>query len=671
MIATQPGCAQRNDLHTVPYSSRMARHPMRPVDLYLLAEVNECDLHPDGVRVVYSVTSLDEPSNSVRSQLWLHDGAGARQLTMGHSAATPRCSPDGRWLAYLSSPPGAPSQLRVLPFGGGEPLELTSFDDGCAEPTWLPDSSGLVVTAPTRPPDQVGRSRDELSKKPEPRRIDSVLYRFNARGWVHDRRRHIFTVRLPSAPAQATPPTQLTDGPWDDVAPCPSPDGKQIAFVSARHDDREWIGGSDVFTVATRGGRARRLTRGGSWQHAVWHPDGGHVVALGTTERGMVRLHSPHVIAMPGGTVRRLGDGEIAAGGALYGPQRLWASDTAVMALGVRRGAVHIDRYDFVTGDRTTLVDGSRAVRSFGANATRLVFVATTSNLPAELRDVALEGGSVGGERVLTNHTKRFTSAVTINPTEEFTTTSADGYPVHGFVCRPIGSARRRRPGLLYVHGGPLAHYGWGFFDEFQLAAAAGYVVVGINPRGSDGYGLAHAQAIVGALGGVDWLDVEAAAGYLADRDDVDADRLGIGGGSYGGFMTAWATAHSDRFKAALVERAVINWTTMEATTDIPWFGAMMTGGDSVSGLDRLREQSPISHVDAVKTPTLVMHSEEDWRCPIEQGEQWFAALRRRGIPTEFVRFPGENHEFTRAGRPNLRIRRFEIVHEWFDHYLA
>ena len=643
----------------------MAR-PLQADDLYLLRTVTDCALHPDGERAAYVVSWCDRDTDANRSQIWMHDHDEVRPLTQSHVAMTPRFSPDGRWLAYLcSSAKKKPSQLLVLSLAGGEPMALTDMDDGVGEPTWLPDSSGLVLTAPVRPDELRGKTTEQLAEDPRARRIDNLLYRFNGRGFIHERRHHIFVVYLPIPGQSHGDAVQLTSGPWDHVCPVPSPDGTRVACISGRHDDREWVGGNDVWTVPIDGGDPHPLTKGGVWSAVQWRPDGRDIIAIGHDQRGTVALYVPHVLDAGGDRpVVRLGDGEINASSLAGGAATVMVSEDSVMVAGLRRGAVHIDRYDLDTGERSTVVGGWRAVGSFGSVGDRMVFVASGSNTPAELFEVR-----AGAERQLTTVTQPFLDEASLVPVEAFTTVSADGYPVHGFVCGPQSPGPHA--GLVYVHGGPLAQYTWGFFDEFQLAAAQGYVVIGANPRGSDGYGQAHADAITGDFGGLDWLDVQAATDVLTERPDVDETRIGIGGGSYGGFMTAWATAHTDRYVAAVVERAVINWETMESTSDIGWFVKASTGGDTVDDCQTLRRQSPITHVGSVTTPTLVIHSEEDWRCPPEQGEQWFAALRRRGVACQFVRFPGENHELTRSGRPSLRIERFGIVHDWFANYLA
>jgi dipeptidyl aminopeptidase/acylaminoacyl peptidase len=216
-----------------------------------------------------------------------------------------------------------------------------------------------------------------------------------------------------------------------------------------------------------------------------------------------------------------------------------------------------------------------------------------------------------------------------------------------------------------------MSTYSHTFFDEFQLAAADGYTVIAGNPRGSDGYGEQWAASIVGDLGNRDWADVTALTDHLAALPEVDDSRIGIGGGSYGGFMTSWAIGHTQRYRAALVERAVTNWETMAGTSDIgSYFLPMLLDASPETDVERLRHQSPISYATSVTTPTLILHSEEDWRCPIEQAEQLFAAYRRAGVDVTFARFPGENHELSRSGSPRHRVERFGFVHDFFARHL-
>jgi dipeptidyl aminopeptidase/acylaminoacyl peptidase len=707
-----------------------------PEDLYRIRQVTDVAVHPVDGRAVFVVSWCDEETDSNRSQLWLiappgvggaissaeagdpNAGPGeARQLTRGHADHSPRFSPDGRYLAYLSAPLRQPAQLHVLPLDGGEPWRLGPFDDGCEGPVWLPDSSALVVSAPTRPPEERGRSAEELAERPRPRRITTTRYRFNGRGWTVDRAQQLFLV-----PLDGGEPCPLTDGPWDASAPAVSPDGRWVLFESAREPDQEWLGGSDLWLVALPTERAadstslrptgpagaadstsvrptgtagaaplelRRLTDGqGEWTYGSFLPDGSAVLAVGHTARGDAYLALPWVIPLDGGPPRRLGDGETAVHPATGTSPNLAVTDDAVVLPGIERGRQRVDRYALDGSRVDTIAADPPLITAFAVDVTRqrLLLTGASPTRPAELfqtavgRDVMPPDAGTPGAHRLTHLNDRLCEEVTFAGYEEVEARSADGYVVHGFVVRPPAVAATtgqhrggdRRPGLLYVHGGPLAQYGLGFFDEFQAAAATGHVLVAGNPRGSEGYGSAHARAITGGgLGGRDWDDVQALADHLAALPDVDRDRLGIGGGSYGGFMAGWAIGHTDRFAAALSERAVNNWETMEGTSDIgAWFTRIYTGVTNRSDLDAQRRQSPITHVDRMTTPTLIIHSDEDWRCPPEQAEQLFVALRQRGVPCEMVRFPGENHELSRSGRPSLRVERLRIVHDWWSRWL-
>ena len=352
-------------------------------------------------------------------------------------------------------------------------------------------------------------------------------------------------------------------------------------------------------------------------------------------------------------------------------PTTQCAVDGAILFPGVRSGRIAIDRYDLNSGELAVAYEGPHQVTAFASTPDGSVVVAAITDplRPAEL-------WRVDGEPVkLVSLNDELLNELDLGTTETVSVSVADGTSVEAFVVRPPASAPNTgqpRPGLVYVHGGPMFQYGLGFFDEFQIAAAAGYVVIGGNPRGSDGYGEQWATAILGDLGNLDWVDVSAITDYLVALDEVDEARIGIGGGSYGGFMTAWALGHSNRYKAGLVERAVTSWNTMYGTSDIgPWFTERTIGATIEDRPEDVTRQSPLHYAKSITAPTLIVHSEEDWRCPIEQGEQLFAAIRRNGGDAIMVRFPEENHELTRSGRPSNRIERFEIVHEFFAKHVG
>ncbi|HVV19396.1 MAG TPA: alpha/beta fold hydrolase, partial [Pseudonocardiaceae bacterium] len=251
-------------------------------------------------------------------------------------------------------------------------------------------------------------------------------------------------------------------------------------------------------------------------------------------------------------------------------------------------------------------------------------------------------------------------------PLTELTATAPDGYPVHGWLVLPEGDGPH--PVLLCVHGGPFMYYNWGFFDEAQVYASAGYAVVMGNPRGSAGYGQSHGRAIVRALGTVDVDDVLALLDAALARPDLDAERVGVMGGSYGGFMTSWlAGHHGEKFTAAWSERAVNAWDSFSGSSDIGWF---FTEGYVGPDPEEQRRKSPLTYADRIRIPFAVVHSENDLRCPIEQAQRMFVALKRNGTEVEMLVFPGEGHELTRSGKPRHRVQRFRAVLDWWARQL-
>jgi acylaminoacyl-peptidase len=443
-----------------------------------------------------------------------------------------------------------------------------------------------------------------------------------------------------------------------------------VAVHYASDDDADLSGGNRVWLHHLDGETPSRcLTPDtGLWEGLLWHP-GGMLVALGIDDVARYGFARPHVVDLDGGGPAVLGPHDVNIDP--LGGTEMVPVDGGLLASGSRRGATDLDFYRLSDGSLETRVSGRFQLRSFAATAggERVVGALTSVDRPAELWQL-----SPGEPTKLISLNDELLAGLDLATTEAVTIERDGGPDVHAFITRPPASARatgERRPGLVYVHGGPMTQYGYGFFDEFQMAAADGYVVIGGNPRGSDGYGEAWATAIVGHLGEDDWHDVVAITDHLAAQPDVDEQRIGIGGGSYGGFMTAWALSHSDRYRVGLIERAVTSWTTMVGTSDIGTPFTPQILGASVEGdPEAVARQSPLSYVGSISAPALIVHSEEDWRCPIEQAEQLFAAIRRNGGDVTLVRFPGENHELSRSGSPKHRVERFDLIHRFFDRHL-
>jgi len=672
--------------------SDSSRRPIQPTDLYRLRAVGGVALHPADGSVVHAITWPDEQSDANRSQLHVQHrdlpGPSSHQITYGHHDSGARFSPSGERLAFVRRTPKEPARLMLLDWADRQITEVATFADGMADLAWI-DNRRLAVLVPRRPDDQVDVDAEELGRRP--RIMTRLNYRFNGRDWTHDRPRQPAVVDLAANPATTTYLADGSEAPGYDLvsvdhgAIAVSPDGLMLAVTAASDDDADLTGTNHVWVHQLNGtGPARRLTDpGGIWRALAWHPEG-PIVAVGTTDASTHGFSRPHLLdPQRGGS--RPSDGAANTAARVLGPHDVNANpiiavtgglvtvNGAVLLSGPRQGAVTIDRYHLDDGTITTLGRPDQQILAFDASpdGSRIVASVTSIDRPAELWELTPDG-----QTKLVSLNNDILAELDLATTETVSVTGADGTNVEAFITRPPASVVAATPatgwpGLVYVHGGPMSQYGYSFFDEFQMAAAEGFVVIAGNPRGSDGYGEAWAQSLVGRLGTIDWDDVTALTDHLAALPEVDGTRLGIGGGSYGGFMASWAIGHTDRYRAALVERAVTSWPSMSGTSDVgPPFVPALTGASVESDLDLLVRQSPLTYAAAITTPTLIIHSEHDWRCPIEQAEQLFAAIRRNGGDATLVRFPGENHELSRGGSPRHRIERLDIVHEFFHRHL-
>jgi dipeptidyl aminopeptidase/acylaminoacyl peptidase len=648
---------------------------MRPTDLSLLRVPGVPAVSPDGRTAVVAVTRLDLDADEYRGQLWTvpTDGsAPARPLTHGHQASAPAFSPDGRWLAFLAAEPQGKPQVHVMPAAGGAPRALTDHHLGAGAPVWSPDSRRLAYTARVPEAGRYGTDEDVSPAAEAPRLITTLKYRMDGVGFTNDRRSHVFVVDLPADAdddAVALPePVQVTDGDVDDTDVAWSPDGTELAFVSARHEGADLDRVSDVYVVRPDGTGLRKVTDSRSaCSHPAYDPQdpAGSTIYLtaqpdlGPLGRDFVGRNSTLCrVAAAGGPVEPLLDAEdhdrgdetpstvVADGAVFFGVQR--------------RGAVELLRVPLGGGEPEPLVDGPYTVRGIGVGGGVVVATVAHDRSAGEL--IAI---TPGRRRLITGFGAPLQATGRLHRMRETTALAPDGYPVHGWVVTPPGPGPH--PVLLTVHGGPFAQYGWTLFDETQAYVEAGYAVVKCNPRGSSGYGQAHGRVIKEHMGGLDADDVLAFLDAALEDPALDASRVGIMGGSYGGFMTTLLLGRTDRFVAGISERGFNDPVSFVGSSDIGFFFP-----DEYVGTDpeRVAAQSPMASAHKITTPTMVIHSEEDWRCPLEQGTRLYVELKRRGVPTELLLFPGEGHELSRSGRPEHRRARLEHVLRWWGRWL-
>jgi dipeptidyl aminopeptidase/acylaminoacyl peptidase len=643
------------------------RRAMVPDDVYGLSGASDPRLDPTGTTIAFPIWSIDRETNEYRANIWFAPVDGSeppRRFTTGERRdGTPRWSPDGRMLAFTSArKEKEPSQLYVIPVAGGEPTRLTELKEDVNDPVWSPDGTQIVFAARVR--DEAYEEED--GRKRAPRRITRLQYKLDNEGWTVDRRTHLFVVSVEGGGE----PRRLTEGDFENVSPSWSPDGTRIAFVSMRREDWDTALVEDIFVVSPEGGDPQQLTPGDATYSApVWSPDGRMLAFRFTpdpydwprhTQIGVVDVETRAIRILTKSLDRHCGP---------YPDLREPAWDGERILFGVEdHGNVHVYA---VAADGSSppelLVGGDQVVRGFDVRNGALVHVATTPTTFPEL---------YVGERHATDLTGAFEPEL-IEP-ERFTAMSADGTEVEAWLVRPHGfDESKRYPVILNIHGGPFTQYGNNFFDEFQVQAGAGYAVVYANPRGSSGYSEEWGRAIRGPIadgpgwGTVDFEDLMAAMDEALRRYPfLDPERTAVLGGSYGGYMTSWIVGHTNRFKTAISERAVNNLFSATGSSDFFWAFIGMFGGDAWSHTDAYLKHSPATYAEQIETPLLILHSENDLRCDVEQAEHLFVRMRLLGKEVELVRFTDESHELSRSGSPVHRVMRFELMLDWLARYL-
>lgn len=639
-----------------------ASRGVTPEDYYRISSVTDARISPRGDLAAYVVTSADAKQNKRLTSIWVAplSGPGAPRL-FANDARAPRWSPDGNSLGFLAvraaggAKPAAKTQVYVQAVAGVEARRLTEFEDGVDTFQWSPDGARLVCVSKTGP-----KRRSFADGGSDVRHYFSLTYKFNDSGWYDERRAHLFIVDVAGGPAR-----QITSGDQrNDSDPQWSPDGARIAF-SSEDTTRSLSAAGDVWVAPADGGPAVRVNPAtGSVRMPRWSPDGKNIAfAASPTEGDMPRVF---VASADGGKPRLVSkDLDLAPS------EMRWVSRGGIYFDAVVKGQTHLFRLNPDTGALAQLTAGERAVRNadYSAVGERMVYASSDFRHPDDLFAADLDGAH---ERRLTTVARGVLDELDLQGVERIPYAAADGVTIDGFFVKPMGwVAGKSYPMILSIHGGPAGMYGVDWFQEAQVYAARGWAVFFANPRGSTGYGNRFQRAVELNWGGKAYTDLMSGVdAALAKYPWIDKSRLGVTGGSYGGFMTNWIISHTNRFRAAVTLRSISDFVSVDGTRDGAYGHAQDFGGDLFQNFQAYWDTSPLKYAANVKTPTLVMHSDNDNRVPLEQGEQWFRALKHFGVTAEFVIFPRENHNLTRTGEPRHLVESLNWQVYWFDRFL-
>ncbi len=642
-------------------------------------------LSPDESMIAFTVEHTSEDRRKYFSHLHVADlkAGDVRQFTFGEiKDSGPAWSPDGTQIAFISNR-NKKTGIYVIAADGGEARKVVEMEGAFAFLNWTPDASELVFSFRFSDSHKI---KDEEKKKEAPlfRHINRLFYRLDGSGFLPEDRFHIWKVEVASGKT-----TQLTKGKYDEAGTAVSPDGNSIAFVSNRSKDpdRDWFH-DDLFLIPINGGKMKRIpTPKGPLGSPCFSPDGKKIAYIGHDNPddswGVTNLHlwTVGVTGKPAAKdlVERFDRpcidssiGDLGEGHEM--PKPIWSKDSKrIFFLASDNGSTHIFYVPAGGGLPTRITKKPCHVKGFSLNGKTALIAAIVSDLNDPNRLVTMpaiyNGDAISKQLFQPN--EDLLKEWKFPKTKEVWFKAHDGFELQGWLTTPPDfKSTKKYPAILEIHGGPKAQYGFTFFHEMNLLASQGYVVFYTNPRGGSGRGETFADANTGAWGEIDYLDCMAAADYLEKLKFVNPKKMGVTGGSYGGFMTNWIVGHTNRFKAAVTQRSVVNLESFYGSSDIGYSIEREFGVSPWKDPEHYRKYSPLTYARNVRTPLLIIHSEQDLRCGIEQAEELFAYLKMMRKKVEFVRFPEEPHGLSRHGRPDRRIARLDWILKWFKRYL-
>ena len=681
--------------------SAVGKRGITETDLFTFVWVADPQMSPDGSRIAFVRVTVNEKADQYESSLWIANADGSerpRQLTSGIRDTSPRWSPDGLRLAFARSidkdGKAQPPQIYVMPMAGGEARAITEMARGASGPEWSPDGKTIAFAATAKPEDLAPKSGDK-PRESDVRVITEAEYRANGisgSGFVdRDRPSQVWTIALPAAGEPPAPPTRVTSGEFAASSHRWSRDGSQIYFVADRRRESYYYpNDSDIFTVSKDGGEVKTLVSiDGSIIAYAPSPDGKRIAFVGIPAGKPERSYSQPdlwVADIPGGTPRNLtADYDFDINGSIGGDQRsprgaspagpIWSADGRSLFIKVgRHGDADLAAFDAQSGKELSGAgaDPHHEVISYSADQA-VQRVAAVISTPTAIGDLYVIDGMVGASpRKLTAFNDELFGQLAMTGPEEIWYTSFDGRKIQGWIQKPPSfTASQKYPLILEIHGGPHTAYGHTFTHEFQWMAAKGYVVLYTNPRGSSNYGQEFGNIIQFTYPGDDYKDLMAGVDEVLKKGYIDESRMGVTGGSGGGLLTNWVVTQTTRFKAAVSQRDISDWANFWYTADFTLFTPTWFHKAPFEDAAEFARRSPITYVDRIQTPLMFILGDEDYRTPpAAGGEDLFRALKYLKRPTVMVRFPAENHELSRSGKPWHRVERLQHIVGWFDKYL-
>ena len=691
-------------------------------DLFNFVWIGDPQISPDGSRIAFVKVTVNDRKDGYNTTIWTVSTANreARQLTSGIRDSQPRWSPDGKYLVFVRSPERdgrpEPPQLFMLSMDGGEAFQFTTVTRGAGNPQWSPDGKliafsnsanpeDIAKAAPKSSPSPAASPSASPSGSPEPPResdvrvITRAVYRNDGGGYLDFKRPgHIWVVSAPRTSADKVTPKQLTTGRFGEGNVTWTKDSSTIYFTSTQKDEPYYdLPSTDLYSVAATGGQPVKVNSFdmGSGGYA-FSPDGKQLAFVASLSKP-VRSYSQSDLyvmdATPNAKPRNLTeafDYDIASGvGGDNAPPRagggslpVWSADgRSIMVLYAKEGKANVGSFDAATGRQSDVTTGDHAVQTFRATPSADKFVLVIST-PTRIGDLfwmdsngqlsASTKAAIVTPQQITNVNDDLFSKLNLTEPETIWYKSFDGRNIQAWVQKPPNfDPTKKYPLILNIHGGPHAAYGFVFDHEFQWMAAKGYVVLYPNPRGSTTYGQEFGNIIQHKYPGDDYKDLMAGVDELIRRGYIDEKKMGVTGGSGGGLLTNWTIGQTTRFAAAVSQRDIASWTDWWYTADFTLFQPSWFKGAPFEDPEDFKARSPITYINKVQTPLMLILGEADYRTPTGPGgEAMFRALKYRKIPTVMVRFPNETHELSRSGQPWHRIERLQHIVGWFDKWL-